>query len=143
MWSGVSRPSREACRIVGAIASLGGLVLITGCAGGVTDPKGPIGAGDLTLLVDSMAIMLAIVWWGYLVGVIMGFVGACLMFAFSYGRVGVMVRLDCATMRTLRSARSSFGKKALAKYSPCTFTGRTSNMTLGFLALHRASSWDK
>ena len=35
--------------------------MIAGCTGGVTDPKGPIGAGNLTLLVDSMAIMLAIV----------------------------------------------------------------------------------
>ena len=35
--------------------------MVTGCAGGVTDPKGPIGAANLTLLVDSLAIMLAIV----------------------------------------------------------------------------------
>ncbi|MEO8278702.1 MAG: ubiquinol oxidase subunit II [Ideonella sp.] len=35
--------------------------LMTGCIGGVTDPKGPIGADNLTILVDSLAIMLAIV----------------------------------------------------------------------------------
>jgi len=37
-------------------------VLLSGCSlGGVLDPKGPIGAANLTILVDSLAIMLAIV----------------------------------------------------------------------------------
>ncbi|MEO7338394.1 MAG: cytochrome ubiquinol oxidase subunit II, partial [Caldimonas sp.] len=40
---------------------LASTTLISGCVGGVTDPKGPIGAADLTILVDSLAIMLAIV----------------------------------------------------------------------------------
>jgi cytochrome o ubiquinol oxidase subunit 2 len=42
-------------------ALLAGLALMAGCTGGVTDPKGSVGAGNLTLLVDSLAIMLAIV----------------------------------------------------------------------------------
>jgi cytochrome o ubiquinol oxidase subunit 2 len=49
MRCGVSRPSAKRYRRpAGAIALLGVgvLALITGCAGGVTDPKGPIGAGD-------------------------------------------------------------------------------------------------
>jgi cytochrome o ubiquinol oxidase subunit II len=37
------------------------LLLIAGCKGGVIDPKGPIGTADLTLLIDSLMIMLAIV----------------------------------------------------------------------------------
>jgi cytochrome o ubiquinol oxidase subunit 2 len=43
------------------MALLSGWPWLAGCAGGVTDPKGPIGAANLTLLVDSLAIMLAIV----------------------------------------------------------------------------------
>jgi cytochrome o ubiquinol oxidase subunit 2 len=35
-------------------------VLLAGCGGGVVDPKGPIGAADLTILIDSLIIMLAI-----------------------------------------------------------------------------------
>ena len=42
-------------------AALGLALLLAGCVGGVTDPKGPIAAANLTILVDSMAIMLAIV----------------------------------------------------------------------------------
>ena len=37
------------------------VALLAGCAGGVIDPKGPVGATNLTILVDSVAIMLAIV----------------------------------------------------------------------------------
>lgn len=44
-----------------ATASLASTSLLEGCVGGVTDPKGPIGAANLTILVDSLAIMLAIV----------------------------------------------------------------------------------
>ncbi len=40
----------------------------------------------------SLAIMLVIIWFGYLVGVVVGIAGACLMFAFSYSRVGVVRR---------------------------------------------------
>jgi len=63
MWSGVLRPPRtEGRRITAGTAIwLAPLALLAGCKGGVTDPKGPIAAGNLTLLIDSMAIMLAIV----------------------------------------------------------------------------------
>jgi cytochrome o ubiquinol oxidase subunit 2 len=43
------------------MAMLCAIHLVAGCTGGVTDPKGPIGAANLTLMVDSLAIMLAIV----------------------------------------------------------------------------------
>src|ERR1700752_2354004 len=33
---------------------------LASCQGGVLDPQGPIGAADRTLLIDSLAIMLAI-----------------------------------------------------------------------------------
>jgi cytochrome o ubiquinol oxidase subunit II len=35
--------------------------LLTACAPGVLDPQGPVGAADRTILIDSLAIMLAIV----------------------------------------------------------------------------------
>ena len=47
--------------VCSATAVLASTALIAGCVGGVTDPKGPIGAANLTILVDSLAIMLAIV----------------------------------------------------------------------------------
>ena len=50
--------TRSVCREIIVLAST---TLVAGCVGGVTDPKGPIGAANLTLLVDSLAIMLAIV----------------------------------------------------------------------------------
>jgi cytochrome o ubiquinol oxidase subunit 2 len=36
-------------------------VVLTGCTPGVLDPRGPIGLADRTILIDSLAIMLAIV----------------------------------------------------------------------------------
>jgi cytochrome o ubiquinol oxidase subunit 2 len=36
-------------------------LLLAGCGQGVLDPKGPVGAAERTLLIDSVAIMLAIV----------------------------------------------------------------------------------
>jgi len=35
--------------------------LLSGCAGGVLDPQGPIGAGNRTILLNSLAVMLVIV----------------------------------------------------------------------------------
>lgn len=40
---------------------LGGPVLLSGCAGGVLDPQGPVGANDSKILIDALLIMLAIV----------------------------------------------------------------------------------
>ena len=52
----------SASRLAGGIGAIAATSLTAGCSlGGVMDPKGPIGAANLTLLVDSMAIMLAIV----------------------------------------------------------------------------------
>ncbi|MFO1172545.1 MAG: SulP family inorganic anion transporter [Hyphomicrobiaceae bacterium] len=45
-----------------------------------------------TELLLALAIMLVILWFGYLVGVVLGIIGACLMFAFSYSRIGVIRR---------------------------------------------------
>lgn len=61
MRSGVSRLRTEGRRPAGAIALLASLLVLAGCTGGVLDPKGPVSAGNSTLLVDSVAIMLAIV----------------------------------------------------------------------------------
>ena len=62
MRSGVSRPLRiERRRLAGAIVRLASLLLLAGCTGGVLDPKGPVGVGNSTLMLDSLAIMLAIV----------------------------------------------------------------------------------
>lgn len=36
-------------------------VLLSGCAGGVLDPQGPVGANDSKILIDALLIMLAIV----------------------------------------------------------------------------------
>lgn len=44
---------------------------------------------DLAL---AAAIMAVIVYFGYLLGVLLGVVGACLLFAFSYSRIGVVKR---------------------------------------------------
>ena len=54
------------CSLASRVARCGGLIattlLLSSCSlGGVLDPKGPIGAANLTILVDSLAIMLAIV----------------------------------------------------------------------------------
>jgi sulfate permease, SulP family len=40
----------------------------------------------------ALAIMSAIIQFGYLTGVVFGFIGACLLFAFNYGRIGVIRR---------------------------------------------------
>lgn len=45
-----------------------------------------------TEILLALAIMLVILWFGYLVGVVLGVIGACLMFAFSYSRIGVIRR---------------------------------------------------
>ena len=42
-------------------AALGLPLVLSACGSGVLDPKGPVGAAELTILIDSLAIMLAIV----------------------------------------------------------------------------------
>jgi cytochrome o ubiquinol oxidase subunit 2 len=51
------RASRAVIRIMAAFAAL----LLQGCAPGVLDPTGPVGSAEKTILIDSLAIMLAIV----------------------------------------------------------------------------------
>src|SRR6201994_3554537 len=43
------------------LAPLGAALLLSGCELGVLDPKGPIADANKTILLDSVAIMLAIV----------------------------------------------------------------------------------
>ena len=43
------------------LASSLAMLALGGCAGGVLDPKGPIGGAERTILLDALAIMLAIV----------------------------------------------------------------------------------
>ncbi len=52
-----------------------GLLAVSGCAQGVLDPAGPIGAGERTILLNSVVIMLAIV---------IPTIGATLLFAWRY-----------------------------------------------------------
>jgi len=52
------RPSRP---VVSRVLLFGALLLLSGCAGGVLDPRGPVGDNDRTILIDSTLIMLAIV----------------------------------------------------------------------------------
>ena len=37
------------------------MAMLSGCAGGVLDPQGPIGTGNRTILLNSLAVMLVIV----------------------------------------------------------------------------------
>jgi cytochrome o ubiquinol oxidase subunit II len=48
-------------RFVLRLASLAVALLLGGCDWAVLDPKGPVGEGNATILIDSVAIMLAIV----------------------------------------------------------------------------------
>jgi cytochrome o ubiquinol oxidase subunit 2 len=48
-------------RLVLRLAPLAAALLLSGCDWAVLNPKGPIGAGNSTILIDSVAIMLAIV----------------------------------------------------------------------------------
>src|ERR1700685_4505024 len=43
------------------IATLGGAAILSGCDSAVLDPQGPIGAAERTILLDSTAIMLAVI----------------------------------------------------------------------------------
>jgi cytochrome o ubiquinol oxidase subunit 2 len=54
---GRARVRRAARRVPPLLAFL----LLAGCAGGVLDPAGPVGADDATILIDATVIMLAIV----------------------------------------------------------------------------------
>ncbi|PTE07408.1 ubiquinol oxidase subunit II [Mesorhizobium helmanticense] len=49
-----SRPARSLFWVLAAAS-------LSGCAGGVLDPQGPIGAGNRTILLNSLAVMLVIV----------------------------------------------------------------------------------
>ena len=48
-------------RVVVPSATLSLPLVLSACGSGVLDPKGPVGAAELTILIDSLAIMLAIV----------------------------------------------------------------------------------
>ncbi len=48
--------------------------------------------GSVADLALAVAIMIVIVYFGYLLGVVLGVVGACLLFALSYSRIGVIRR---------------------------------------------------
>jgi cytochrome o ubiquinol oxidase subunit II len=55
-------PSRlSLARLAAVLAALASLLALSGCNLSVLDPRGPIGQANKTLLIDSVAIMLAIV----------------------------------------------------------------------------------
>src|SRR5258707_10334021 len=55
--------AREALRVRGTLGSAALLTAVpfSGAAMNILDPQGPMGAADKTILIDSLAIMLAIV----------------------------------------------------------------------------------
>jgi cytochrome o ubiquinol oxidase subunit II len=57
----VSRAWRFAAPGAVRLAAVAALVFVAGCRSAVLDPKGPVGAADETILIDSLVIMLAIV----------------------------------------------------------------------------------
>ena len=46
---------------LGLCLLIGSSMVLSGCAGGVLDPQGPIGANDAKILIDALLIMLAVV----------------------------------------------------------------------------------
>jgi SulP family sulfate permease len=69
----------------GMLAYLGVMILIEALV------RSPAGRSS-TDLVLSIAIAIVICYFGYLLGVVIGVVGACLLFALSYSRIGVIRR---------------------------------------------------
>ena len=69
----------------GMLAYLGAMILVEALLRSPAQRSGT----DLGL---AIAIALVILYFGYLVGVVLGVVGACLMFALSYSRIGVIRR---------------------------------------------------
>ena len=58
LWQG---GQELASRFALTLAAGGLLLLLVGCTGGVLDPQGPVGSAQKTILLNSLAIMLAIV----------------------------------------------------------------------------------
>lgn len=69
----------------GMLAYLGVMILMEALV------RSPAGRSNTDLIL-SIAIAVAIVYFGYLLGVVIGVVGACLLFAVSYSRIGVIRR---------------------------------------------------
>lgn len=76
------------------------------------------GQRSATELVLALAIMLVILWFGYLVGVVLGIIGACLMFAFSYSRIGVVRRHLTRAEFQSNLERSAEEKRILTEEGP-------------------------
>lgn len=72
--------------LLGGLLSYVGLVILTEAL-----IRSPAQRSRTDLLLAG-AIMLGIVYFGYLLGVLLGVIGACLLFAFSYSRIGVVRR---------------------------------------------------
>ena len=52
---------RVPARLLAAVSTTTGALSLGGCHSGIFDPQGPVGSADKTILIDSLAIMLAIV----------------------------------------------------------------------------------
>jgi SulP family sulfate permease len=70
---------------------LGGLIIYLGTGLLVESLKAP-GRRSWLELALALGIMAAIIWLGYLPGIVLGLIGACLLFAASYSRIGVVRR---------------------------------------------------
>ena len=140
----------------GAVGRLGGVfaalvcavVLFAGADVGAMVPKailmGMLAYLGATILAETLrspaqsslaewglagAIMLVIVNFGYLMGVVLGVIGACLMFALSYSRIGV-IRRHLTRARLLQQCRARAGANPVA-----AGRGRARCMCSGFRAL--------
>ena len=71
---------------------LGGLLIYLGAVMLVEALLRAPAQRSITDLMLAVAILLGIVWFGYLQGVMLGLIGACLTFAFNYSRIGVVKR---------------------------------------------------
>jgi cytochrome o ubiquinol oxidase subunit 2 len=58
---GKTMEAKPGARIVRRVAALAPLFLLAACEPAVLDPQGPVGSAEKTILIDSVAIMLAIV----------------------------------------------------------------------------------
>ncbi|MGI9520197.1 MAG: cyclic nucleotide-binding domain-containing protein [Hyphomicrobiaceae bacterium] len=71
---------------------LGGLLLLLGCSMTAEALRVTFTQRAIKEIVLAIAIMLLCLKFGFIVGVLAGFVAACLMFAYSYARIGVVRR---------------------------------------------------
>ena len=81
---------------------LGGFILLLGYSMTVEALKVTLRQRSVLEILLTAAILVLCLWLGFIVGVLAGFIAACLLFAFSYARIGVVRRHS--TRRRLSAA---------------------------------------